>query len=26
MKPDVIEILAIMHLRREPGYWKSRSR
>lgn len=25
-KPAAIEILAIMHLRREPGYWKSRSR
>lgn len=25
-KLDAIEILAIMHLRREPGYWKSRSR
>ena len=25
-KLDTIEILAIMHLRREPGYWKSRSR
>ena len=24
-KPDAIEILAVMHLRREPGYWKSRS-
>ena len=25
-KPAAIEILAIMHLRRAPGYWKSRSR
>ena len=24
-KPAAIEILAIMHLRREPGYWKLRS-
>lgn len=23
-KPDVIEVLAVMHLRREPGYWESR--
>ena len=23
-KPEAIEVLAIMHLRREPGYWKSR--
>jgi len=26
IKLEAIEILAIMHLRREPGYWKSRSR
>ncbi len=24
-KPDAIEVLAVMHLRREPGYWKPRS-
>ena len=24
-KPEAVEILAIMHLKREPGYWKSRS-
>ena len=24
-KPDTIEVLAVMHLRREPGYWKQRS-
>lgn len=24
-KPESIEIIAVMHLRREPGYWKSRS-
>ncbi|MEY4528705.1 MAG: hypothetical protein RL768_2424 [Nitrospirota bacterium] len=22
---DAIEVLAVMHLRREPGYWKTRS-
>jgi plasmid stabilization system protein ParE len=24
-KPETVEILAIMHLKREPGYWKKRS-
>ena len=24
-KSETVEILAIMHLRREPGYWKARS-
>lgn len=24
-KPETVEILAVMHLRREPGYWKARS-
>lgn len=24
-KPEGVEILAIMHMRREPGYWKARS-
>jgi len=24
-KPEAIEILAVMHLKREPGYWKARS-
>lgn len=24
-KSDVIEILAVMHLRREPGYWRHRA-
>ncbi|MBS0172175.1 MAG: type II toxin-antitoxin system RelE/ParE family toxin [Nitrospira sp.] len=24
-KPETVEILAIMHLNREPGYWKARS-
>ena len=24
-KPEAVEILAIMHLKREPGYWKARS-
>jgi len=24
VKPEVVEILAIMHLRRQPGYWKER--
>ena len=25
VKPDRIEILAVMHLHREPGHWKSRA-
>ena len=25
-KPEAVEILAVMHLKREPGYWKDRSR
>lgn len=25
LKPDLIEIVAVMHLRRLPGYWKGRS-
>lgn len=25
IKPDAIEIVAIMHLHREPGYWKDRA-
>lgn len=25
-KPDRIEIIAVMHLHREPGYWKSRAK
>lgn len=25
-KPDAIEVLAVMYLWREPGYWKSRSK
>ncbi|MGR9107057.1 MAG: type II toxin-antitoxin system RelE/ParE family toxin [Gammaproteobacteria bacterium] len=24
-REDMIEIIAVMHLRREPGYWKSRT-
>ncbi|MEQ1795085.1 MAG: type II toxin-antitoxin system RelE/ParE family toxin [Nitrospira sp.] len=24
-KPETVEILAVMHLKREPGYWTSRS-
>jgi plasmid stabilization system protein ParE len=24
-RPERIEVLAIMHLRREPGYWKTRA-
>jgi toxin ParE1/3/4 len=24
-KPETVEILAVMHLNREPGYWKARS-
>ena len=24
-RPDVIEIIAVMHLRRSPGYWKQRT-
>ncbi len=24
-KSETVEILAIMHLKREPGYWKARS-
>ena len=24
-RPDAIEIIAVMHLRRSPGYWKHRS-
>ena len=25
IKPERIEVLAVMHLRRQPGYWKSRT-
>lgn len=26
IEPDVILVLAVMHLRRKPGYWESRSK
>ena len=25
MKPEHIEIIAVMHLRRQPGYWRTRA-
>ena len=25
VQPDIVEIIAVMHLRRLPGYWKRRS-
>lgn len=25
VKPERVEVLAVMHLHREPGYWKSRA-